>query len=96
MVFFLVLDILWFIVCVAGVIFTLLIWLLYSIFVTSSLAEAKCSMKDADTCYCERTGEADVKFESKCDHFINNSVAGVEIRVVELALRRICRSPQIL
>jgi len=71
MVFFLVLDILWFIVSVAGVIFTLFLWLLYHIFVSSSVTEANCSMKDADTCYCKREGEADVEFDSKCDHSIN-------------------------
>jgi len=68
MVFFLVLDILWFIVSVAGVIFTLLLWLFYHILVTSSVTDAKCVMKDADTCYCKRQGKADVEFESKCDH----------------------------
>ena len=71
MVFFLVLDILWFIVSVAGVIFTLLLWLLYHIFVASSATEDNCSMIDADTCYCKRSGKADVKFKSKCDHSLN-------------------------
>ena len=65
MVFFLVLDILWFIVSVAGVIFTLFLWLLYHFFVSSSVTEENCFMKDADTCYCKREGKADVQFESK-------------------------------
>jgi len=68
MVFFLVLDVLWFIVSVAGVIFALLLWIYYNVFVTSSATEAECFMKDADTCYCRREGEADVQFDSKCDH----------------------------
>ena len=74
MVFFLVLDILWFIVSVAGVVFTFLLWVLYHIFVSSSAREANCFMKDDDTCYCERKGERDVEFSgSKCDHSINMS-----------------------
>ena len=70
MVFYLVLDILWFIVSVAGVIFTFLLWVLYHIFVTSSASEARCFMKDADTCYCTRKGAVDVEFDGKCDHSI--------------------------
>ena len=76
MVFFLVLDILWFIVSVAGVVFTFLLWVLYHIFVTSSAREANCFMKDDDTCYCERKGERDVEFSgSKYDHSINTCMS---------------------
>ena len=71
MVFFLVLDILWFIVSVAGVVFTFFLWVLYHVFVSSSATEANCSMKDEDTCYCKREGERDVEFDSKCDHSVN-------------------------
>ena len=74
MVFYLVLDILWFIVSVAGVVFTFLLWVLYHIFVSSSASEARCYMKDADTCYCEREGDSDVEFDSKQDYSINMCV----------------------
>ena len=55
MVFFLVMDILWFVVCVAGVIFTLLAWLIFH--VIRRILEENCHMKDG-TCHC--TGDTDV------------------------------------
>ena len=60
MVFFLVLDILWVVVCVAGVIVTLLIWFVYH--VIRKVIEANCHLTDAGTCHC--TGEADVPIKS--------------------------------
>lgn len=55
MVFFLVFDILWFVVCAAGVVFTLFVWIIYQIII--KVIEANCHM-EAGVCHC--TGEKDV------------------------------------
>ena len=54
-------DILWFVVCVAGVIFTLLIWLIFH--VIRRVLEEKCHMTDQGTCHCD--GGTDVPTKSK-------------------------------
>ncbi|KAJ7387424.1 hypothetical protein OS493_004421 [Desmophyllum pertusum] len=73
MVFFLVLDILWVVVCVAGVIVTLLIWFVYH--VIRKVIEANCHLTDAGTCHC--SGKADVPIKiNNCD----------DVRIIERCL----------
>ena len=68
MVFFLVFDILWFIVCVAGVIFALLVWLIFN--VIRKVLEKNCHMTTDGTCHC--TGGTDVPIKSKKNLFYVN------------------------
>lgn len=61
MVFYLVLDILWFVVCVVGVIITLILWLIF--LVIRKILEEKCHVAHDGVCHC--SGDTDVPIKSE-------------------------------
>ena len=61
MVCFVVLDVLWFLVCVVGMISALLLWLIHHII--RGVLEENCHKTEAGICHC--MGEGDVLVKSK-------------------------------